>query len=380
MADAEPLLVRAGLRWFRAWHRASPKVADADGVHFLNPEERAALRRVTRRAVVRAAIAGGISSIVAAVVEVLAHPLLGADPDHATWEQHARFYAIVGGATVLASVLEILFLYWDGLRTVHTLARVAGLDLFPEADEDAALAGAMARAAFELPSPSSKSHGIDPFREASRVRIFLASIVYKLKVSVSNFAAKMLLRRILGRALVRGWLPFVAVPITAAWNAWVSSVILREALLRAMGPSAAREMTAIALADADSLSPKAKETTLRAIASSIVRTEDMHPNLVALLRDVSRRVGIDPTSVEEVDDSKLFLKKLSELSEPERSVVLRVLSIASILDGRLTRAERRLLREARAVAGRGDDLARVEALRRAFLGGETIVREHVASL
>ena len=38
-----------------------------------------------------------------------------------------------------------------------------------------------------------------------------------------------------------GWLPFVAVPITAAWNAYVCRLIMREARIRAMGPSDASE-------------------------------------------------------------------------------------------------------------------------------------------
>lgn len=380
MAAQEPFLVRAGLRYFRAQHAGAPPVSDVDGIHFLNPEERAALRRVTRWAIVRAAAAGAASTIIAAVAEVLAHPILGPEPDHATWEQHARFYAIVGGATVLASILEILFLYWDGLRAVHLLTRAAGLDLFPQEDDDKALAGAMARAALELPSSTDELFGINPFREASRVRVFFASIVYKLKVSVTNFAVKALIRRMLGRAVVRTWLPFVAVPITAAWNAWVCFLIMREARIRAMGPSAAQEMMKIALENADGLSPEGREATLRSVAASIVRTEDLHPNLVALLREVGRRVALDPHALADLDDSRLFLKKLSGLPESERSVVLRVLSVASILDGRLTRSEKRLLREAREVSRRTDDLSAVEKLRRAFLDGDVITRERIETL
>jgi hypothetical protein len=380
MADSEPLLVRAGLRYFRAWHEGAPRVADVDGIHFLNPDERAALRRVTRGAIVRAAVAGAISAIISAVTEVLAHPILGAEPDHATLEQHLRFYAIVGGATVLASIIEILYLYWDGLRAVHALAREAGLDLFPAAEDDKALAGAMARAALELPNSSAKIFGVDPFREASRLRIFVASIVYKLKVSVTNFATKMLIRRMLGRAFVRAWLPFVAVPITAAWNAWICFLIMREARIRAMGPSASMEMMKIVLADGTALSDAGRETALRAVASSIVRTEDLHPNLVALLREVGRRVGLDPNEAADLDDSSLFLKKLSGLPESERTIVLRILAVASILDGRLTRAEKRLLREARAISGRDDDLGPVERLRRAFLDGDILTRERIETL
>src|SRR6185295_11828809 len=70
VAEKEPLLVRAGLRYFRDWHAGAAPVADVDGIHFLNPDERAALRRVTRGAILRAAIAGALSSVLAPVAEV----------------------------------------------------------------------------------------------------------------------------------------------------------------------------------------------------------------------------------------------------------------------------------------------------------------------
>src|SRR4051794_1218241 len=110
MAGApDPLLVRWGVRYFRALSKAHGPVDVGDGVHFLNPDERVALRRIQRGAIVRAAIAGAISTIVSATAEVLAHPLLGADPDHASAGANLRFWAVVGGATVLASIVEILY-------------------------------------------------------------------------------------------------------------------------------------------------------------------------------------------------------------------------------------------------------------------------------
>jgi hypothetical protein len=159
-----------------------------------------------------------------------------------------RFYAVLGAATVIASVIEIAFLYWDGLRSVHQLAHAAGLDLFPETEnDDAAVAAAMARAALELPNPIQNLFGVNPRREASRLRLIVASLVYKAKISVTNFLVKMLVRRTVGRAFVRSWLPFVAVPLTAAWNGVVCRLIIREARIRAMGPSAAKEMLDVIL-------------------------------------------------------------------------------------------------------------------------------------
>lgn len=384
MATApDPILVRWGVRYFRELSKKLGPVDVGDGVHFLNPEERATLRKIERGAIIRAAVAGAISTVVAAVTEVLAHPLLGPDDHHATFGQQLHFWAIVGGATVLASIIEILYLYWDGLRATHELSRAAGLDLFPnEKDDDAALAGAMARAALELPSPTGRFLGVDPFRESSRFRLVTASIVYKLKISVTNFAVKALVRRMLGRAFVKAWLPFVAVPITAGWNAFICWLIMREARIRAMGPSAAFEMLTFAYGSVppEILDDTTRRVAVRAVASSIVRTEDMHPNLAAVLREVMDRTPKDEVDGEDLDAPRLFLVRLAKLGGAQQRFILRVLSIASVIDGRLTRAEKTLLVEAQRVCGMPADLAAVEKLRVAFLRGDPIERERIETL
>jgi hypothetical protein len=391
-ASSEPLLVRLGIRYFEKLSNEQRPAEALDAIHLLNPSERAALRRIERGAITRAAIAGGLSTIIAGAVEIgIALPMLGPRPRYATFSDQVRFYAVVGVATVITSVIEILYLYWDGLRAVHRLSHEAGLDLFPRQDDEKALVSAMARAALELPNPTGSLFGVDPRREASKFRLFIASLVYKLKVSVTNFLAKALVRRMLGRAFVRGWLPFVAVPITAAWNAYVCRLIMREARIRAMGPSAAREMIDIAFAGDPQLSVAGKAATLRAVASSIVRTEDLHPNLAALLHEVAGRVRdvamLDPKQRldaaddrGDLDDSRAFIASLESLGAEEQRTVLRVLAVASIIDGRLTRAERRLLVEARAACGRSQDLAAVERLRRAFIDGDPIDARQILAL
>lgn len=378
---SEPLLVRLGIKYLRGFASGGARPVADDAIHLLNPEERKKLRAIERGAVARAAVAGALSSLVAAVVELeIARPLLGARPRYATLGDQVKFYAVLGAATVIASAIEIGFLYWDGLRSVHRLSHAAGLDLFPETDDDdAAVAAAMARAALELPNPIQNLFGVNPRREASKLRLFVASIVYKAKISVTNFLVKMLVRRTVGRAVVRSWLPFVAVPFTAAWNGVVCRLIMREARIRAMGPSAAKEMLDAILADhGRELGPAAKDALVRAVASSIVRTEDLHPNLVALFREVAARATAEIPV--DVDDTRVFLTHLAELGLDEQACVLRVLSVASVIDGRLTRNEKRLLLEARAVCGKSPDLDAVVALRRAFVAGDPLARAQLVAL
>jgi len=367
MSSAPPLLERLGIRYFKRLSRGDATV-DVDGIHILNVDERARLHRIQRGAIARACAAGALSTIVAATTEIVLRRRV--DVDHASFGELAAFWAALGGVTATAAVLEISFLYWDGLRSVHRLAITAGLDLFPAGEEGQRVAGAMARAALELPNPTAELFGVDPRRDASRLRLALASLVYKAKVSVSNFVVKALVRRALGRAMLRSFLPLVAVPITAAWNGFVCWLVLREARIRAMGPSATKEMVAAVFDGAKDLSAEGRGAVVRAVGSSIVRTRDMHPNLAVLLEGVIARVG--DANIEGIDDARLFLARLGGLPPDEQSVVLRVLTIATIIDGRLTSAEGRLLADAQRACGRAPDLEPALRLRRAFLSGTPI--------
>ena len=388
-----PLLERLGVDYFRRLSEAHGPVEAEDEIHVLNADERARLKRIQRGAIIRSAVAGALSTVVAGVAEILAQPLLGANPDTASWSDQARFWGIVGGATILASIIEIGYIYWDTLRAVHDLSRAAGLDLFPAQDDDAATAAAMARAALEIPNPNTRLFGVDPHRETSRLRLVAASLAYKAKISVSNFLAKVLIRRALGRALVRTWLPFVAVPITAAWNGVVSYLVLREATLRAMGPSAAHQLMEFAFRDIDEpLSDAGRAAVVRAVASSIVRTEDMHPNLVALLREVIRRVSDaeSPASgaprrppneeVADIDDPRAFVALLAALPKRESTLAVKVVGVAAIMDARLTRAEKELVHEARAAVGLAPESDAVGALRKVFASGQPLDAELVDAL
>jgi hypothetical protein len=113
----KPYLERVGLGYFQKRSKERPAAESADAVHELNPEERAGLRQVVFGAVARAAIAGAISGGISAAAEVLAAPLV---PDGAelTSKESLTFWAVVGGATLFATVLEIGFIYWDTLRSV----------------------------------------------------------------------------------------------------------------------------------------------------------------------------------------------------------------------------------------------------------------------
>jgi hypothetical protein len=348
-------------------------VAD-DPIHVLNPVERAGLRLVARGAVTRAALAGVLNAIATGACDLYAAHLFGPLPAHPMLSQRAAYWSVFGTGAVLFAAVEILYLGWDGLRSVTRLSAVAGMELSAAENREVALA--LARAALELPNPPEAVLGVNPHREASRAQLIVASAVYKLKIFVTNFVFKQVVQRVLPRMATRYLLAFTAVPINGLWNGLVCWSVLREARIRVMGPSAALEMLGAVLENEPAPRLELTMAIHRAVSSAIVRTRELHPNHVAIVRAVRQRLGEPPADVE-LDDSDVFLKQLPELEPTERRVVLRVLAIAAILDGRLVRAEKRLLAEAYAAADAPPCVVHVEKLRRAFVAGDIISNDEL---
>ncbi len=365
MSEAKPpLMARVGRRYFESRSSKVKALAAVDALHVLNPQERAALRRVEVGAITRAALAGAASGGACALAEFIGEREWPDDP--------VSFWTLMAVVTIAASVAEIAYIYWETLRSVHELARVAGLELFGKdrKESDEALIDALARAALELPNPVDVRAGVNPHREANKWRLLLISLAYKAKVGVTNFVVKLLVRRIASRVALRGFLPFVAVPVTAMWNGIVMWLVLREARIRAMGPSAIEELVKVIFADAPALSAEGKLSAVRAVASAIVRTQDLHPNLLRLLTTVARYAG--DTGKNELDDVGLFLEHLEKLDETERKVSLQVLAVACVVDGRLSPREKKLWSDALVAVGRPTEFKTVERLLAGFVRGDEI--------
>lgn len=370
LASERPLLERLGVAYLR-WRAASITADEAeDEVHVLNPREQARLRRVERGVVVRAAIAGGLSALASALAERWADATLGEAPATFQLGWYAEYWGVIGGVTAIATLLEILFLYRDSLEGVHQLSHAAGLRVFDSEASDSVVASALARAALELPNPLETPYHIDPHREVSKPRLLLATVLYKAKVGLTSFLLKLLLRRLLTRAAVRVWLVFVSVPVTAIWNGVVAFRVIREARVRAMGPSAARDLSARLFARAASLTREGEVAALRAVGACVVSSFDLHPNHHALLDEVKARAG----ELGDVDlgDWRALLADLRIVREDEARLVVGLLGVAAVLDGRLSRRERALFLDAREAIGLPRALEPLVELRRAFLRGQPI--------
>jgi hypothetical protein len=220
--------------------------------------------------------------------------------------------------------------------------------------------------------------GIDPHRESPRWLLVTGALFYKLKYSASNFIFKLLIRRIATRSAVRTFAPFVGVPLAAFWNSYTSYRVLREARMRAVGPSAVQELHRNFLSKYPEVSPAGVKAIFRAAAAAMVRKREAHPNLVVLYRSIEERYG--KQTIEELDSTKYFLEELQALERNEKDLALTVLQVAIILDGSISSREEEFLIKARTLCGFSPTLRPVRRLLKVFVLGKPISNRALEAL
>jgi len=357
-----PMMERAGIWFLRKLHKQKPPSRIDIKTHVLDGEERKNIIRIENWAIINVVIAGALSSVASGLAAFLADPLSDGDSNDII-----TYWVIVIGSTILASAIEIFYIYYDIMAKAYALSSAAHMELFPEDTDEELIVAPIVRAALELPNKKEKDLNIDPKRESSKPVIFLASVFYKLKISVTNFLFKALVKRMLGRAISRAWLNFLSVPVCAFWNGMVCWLVIREVKFRVLGPSAVNELLNSIRHALGTMSEKGQLSLLRAIGSSIVRTADLHPNLEYMYRLFTAHIDEPENSI--VDDSRLFLEDLKTLPQNEKKIVLQTLVYASIIDGRINFREKKLLHHAYSQCDMPFVYSEIESLLKRFRGG-----------
>lgn len=100
---------------------------------------------------------------------------------------------------------------------------------------------ALADAALEKTDRGFLRFGVDPYLNMPRWGLILFFLLNMTKAALSSLVAKLLLRRFLGGYTLRQVTDLAGMPIYAAWNAYASWQVLREAQIRVMAPMTIRE-------------------------------------------------------------------------------------------------------------------------------------------
>jgi len=320
------------------------------------------LRAITRRCVAIAALAGVVSGALVGGGEMyIRETILGDEevPLHLSWRVWAGFYAFVG----VLSALEIAFLHTLAISGVRSIVDSAGAPLAPHG-HSLMLAHGIARGALESPNPRDPVFGIDPYALVPKWRLLLLNLAYKLKVSASGVFLRMFMRRLTARLAIRSFVPLLAGPLYAGWNAFILWRIMRETRIRALGPGAIDSI--LDAMPATRLGTDAAAIALDGVAEMLVCAMDAHPNHVHLLHRLRETTGYeDPLD----PDWSARLSCLARLDADARKHTLNLLTLAGIVGSRLTSRQETLLGEAFGACGLKLDRKALRRLRARFIAG-----------
>jgi hypothetical protein len=236
----------------------------------------------------------------------------------------------------------------------------------------------MSRAALDLPNPRAAVYGIDPYARVPRWRLAARTVLYRLKVGMTSFVLRVLLRRVVARAALRFFIPLIAIPVFAVWNGVITWWALREVRIRAAGPLAVQELRERISASRANLDEQSRRLVLEAAGEAMIRREDAHPNFVLLLTRLLQDLEVAPDSLR--IDWESNGDRLKDLNPESQDVLLVTLAVATVLAGRPRSAQRELLEEAHAACGRSLQGRALLELYREFISGRGLSEKHLKAI
>ncbi|MGE8721426.1 LBF_2804 family protein [Leptospira terpstrae] len=266
-------------------------------------------------------------------------------PPVSLWPKESLSYLSLSGFVILlalATFIEFYLLFRLGFYLSYRMAKYADIALAEEPELITPIPGMMARLVLEIPDPRIRLYGIDPYKHLNERALFFRTILYKSKVFLSNIFAKLLLKVFLGRTGLRFLIEYISGPVTGIWDSVTTYIILYELRKRIITRK---------LSDAMLFKIKAKErnktlieSTVRAVALSIVFTKTFHPNFEYLLFGL---IGLLPErdKLKNLDDWNEFVFSFQNLSTKERKWPIAIFALCSSFDGTLNKEELEAFRD-----------------------------------
>ncbi|GEN29624.1 hypothetical protein HVA01_32700 [Halovibrio variabilis] len=357
-APAPGLAQRWANRYIQGYFRRHPALESPD------PH---ALKHARRWVIAWAAVAGLLSGTLIGGAEWWMRAVAASDWENMNLREQLPYWAGYLAFAGFVTALEIGFLYWNALRGVANITRLAGLRYEPAAPltpEIQLTVHGISRVALEYPSPGSLIYGVDPHAYLRGWKLTLRALLYRLKISLSSFILRLLLRRLLGRLTLRGLLPVLTGPLYAVWNAWIASRIIQQAYLQARGPALVKQL----MQTLENTTAHTRHLVAQGVGELIMRNQHPHPNLVLLLARLLDSLPEKPQSIEV--DWPTALQGYAQLPGESRNTLLSALTQAALLSGSYRGSRKRFLKEVFATCQTPLRHDEVKAQRRRLLSGQ----------
>ena len=194
---------------------------------FTDEELNKKINQISNKGVALSAITGLICVWPTVYIDVL--------KQNEPWQVH---YTWVAGVTLISIAIEFYILFIIALKAVHEVSELINIHAHKKDFLESGpfnVTNILARTALELPDPEMYILGIDPFEQVSKRNLFILGLLYKLKIVLTNFISKFLLRLSFGQTIAGISINYIALPVECFWNGMVIHRVVQEARLRLFG-------------------------------------------------------------------------------------------------------------------------------------------------
>ena len=335
--EEPPLL----LRYFRKYYKSIDDGLIEDTVEPFVDDDVRELRRFERGAIVRAGLAGALSGLAAAMGALVVDHIdaLGETSVTRFIQNYPEVFITI--IAILATIVEVSYLYVLGVRTIHELSEKTEKTRLA-AIQDQSWEFDLTRLALEIPFSTNPVFGIDPMRESSPLKTLMISLAYKAKISISSFVAKALVKRVLGRSAARSIIELATVPIFAVWNALIFVWVLRKVRMVLIGPRLIRELALLAFPNSDYTPDDGYQASMAtALGVLIVQKGEVHPNAARLLDYLVQSFGLKAGQFS--DKREVLYEQISRLDPQDQLRLFRSCLLVAVLDGNYKKREENIL-------------------------------------
>lgn len=289
---------------------------------------------------IRAGLYGTICGIVIVWVTFIARPF---EPSDLTSDMKKTviYFIFTIGSSIIFTMLELVFIYIDTIRTARTIALISGLRPAIIGDDEVTdeLIISLMYAGLKAPNSHVPMYGINPREHANKAVLVFGMAAHKSKIAISRIVLKALYRRILvrigGRTASRAVIETASIPVFAIWNFFVVKQVMREIRIRTTVPILMDDLVKELYPNGfDALNHTQQSACILAIKSQVTGVADFHPNIKMFFEKVIKENISEGENIME-DNVTRFEEILATMNESDRRVALRTFGIACGMDGRI---------------------------------------------
>jgi hypothetical protein len=238
-------------------------------------------------------------------------------------------------------IIEIMLLTFLNIWCAHEIAVATGY-LSYQSKKETDKRNLLINIGLEKKNKEILKYGIDPLQGINRKALLAWNFFFILKATLSNMIFKIFIQRVLGRYAIKAVQDFAGIPIFAAWNAYGTKVILKEARVIIMGQNLIEDVSKRIRKDQEPTT-EFKNLLYDTLQYIAVSKRDFHQNHYTLTKSLFDIYSITPKDQHWLEEG--YYQKLHTTGKEEKEVCQLLICIGFILDGKLSINERLQIHE-----------------------------------